>query len=67
MGQWNKKIKILLWQVEWPQDIQYALVSDENPQGHITINDLELRGLLLNFPARDGTHTHMKLEYIGTF
>ena len=48
MGQWNEKLKSFLWQIYFPQDIQYALIGEANPQVHITINDLELAGLLIN-------------------
>ena len=37
-----------MWQIERPQDIQYDLISDTKPQGHITIDDLELSVLIIN-------------------
>ena len=62
-----KNLTPFLWQLEWPQDVQYALISDTNPQGHIIINDLELAGLLLNWIALESTHLLLQLEHIGTF
>ena len=53
-----------LWQVEWPADVQAALVTRENPTGTITINDLELAGILLGILALENrgvslTHRHL--------
>ena len=36
----TQTLKPFLWQVEWPQDIQSELVTHENLNGSITINDL---------------------------
>ena len=44
-GVWVSRMKkrtLFLWQLEWTQDIQDALISDTNPQGHININGIEL-------------------------
>ena len=35
-----KRLTLFLCQIECPQDIQYSLIADTKPQGHITINDL---------------------------
>ena len=43
----SKNIRPAVWRVEWPADIQARLVSWSNPQGDLTINDLEMAGLLL--------------------
>ena len=43
------RLKPFLWQVEWPKDIQDILVTVENPNGSVTINDLELSEVLLGF------------------
>jgi hypothetical protein len=36
-----------VWRVQWPSDIQQQLVTDKNRDGTITVNDLEMAGLLL--------------------
>jgi hypothetical protein len=36
-----------VWRVEWPEDIQKKLVTRENKEGTITVNDLEMAGVLL--------------------
>jgi hypothetical protein len=49
-GAWisgSKNIQPAVWRVEWPIDIQTRLVSWSNPKGDLTINDLEMAGLLL--------------------
>ena len=45
----TKNIHPIVWRVEWPADIQARLVSWSNPQGDLTINDLEMAGLLLQY------------------
>ena len=53
-GTWNSGLKHLLpflWQLEWPDDIKKRLVTSDNPTGDLTINDLELAGLVLNWLA----------------
>jgi hypothetical protein len=45
----SKNIRPVVWRVEWPADIQARLVSWSNPQGDLTINDLEMAGLLLQY------------------
>ena len=53
-----------LWAVEWPQDIQEALVTEANINGSITMNDLELAGALLSLLALEAwdvplLHAHL--------
>jgi hypothetical protein len=53
-GTWSSGLKNLspiLWQVQWPKDIQQSIITDTNKNGHITINDLELAGMALNWLA----------------
>jgi hypothetical protein len=70
-GLWGnglKTIKPFLWQVPWPTDIRQALITDANPSGTITINDLELAGLLLNWLALEcQKDIPLELHHIGTF
>ena len=60
-------LKPFLWQVEWPRDIQQALVTNENPNGSITINDLELAGALLGFLVLENTDAHLEYCHLATF
>ena len=71
-GVWQGGLKQLLspflWQLEWPEDIRQALVTDANPYGTLTINDLELAGLLLNWLALEcQKDIHLAFHHIGTF
>jgi hypothetical protein len=45
----SKNIQPVVWRLEWPDDIQRRLVSFKNPRGDLTINDLEMAGLLLQY------------------
>ena len=71
-GVWNSGMKPIkspfLWQVEWPKDIRESLVSASNPTGHITINDLELAGLVLNWLALElQPSIPLAFHHIGTY
>ena len=53
----------VLWRVQWPDDISARLKSGSNPQGDLTVNDLEMAGLLLHclvleqrVPSLEGKH-----------
>ena len=38
-----------VWRVKWPPDIAQRMISPTNPTGDLTINDLEMAGLLLHY------------------
>ena len=38
-----------VWRLEWPQHIQNLLISPQNPTGTLSINDLEMAGILLGW------------------
>ena len=67
-GVWTsglKSIKPFLWQLRWPDDIIKSLISAGNPNGHITINDLELAGLVLNWLALECQDVPLAFHHIG--
>jgi hypothetical protein len=71
-GTWNSGLKTLSqpfwWQVAWPQNIQEELITDANPSGSITINDLELAGLVLNWIALEcQSAVPLAYHHIGMF
>ena len=70
-GTWTSGLKVmkpLLWQYEWPQDIQDDLITDENKQGGLTINDLELAGLVLNWLVLEcQTDTPLAYHHVVAF
>jgi hypothetical protein len=69
-GVWSsgtEQISPFLWQQAWPIDIQEALVTDDNPNGSITINDLELAGAVLNWLALEHQQLNLKHKHVATF
>lgn len=42
-------IKPYVWRIYWPKDVRDRLVSSTNPDGDVTINDLEMAGVLLHW------------------
>ena len=56
-----------VWQVEWPKDIRDKLVSWNNPKGTLTINDLELAGLLLGWLVIEYICGDLRFKHIGSF
>ena len=56
-----------LWQVEWPKDIRNNLVCADNPTGSITINDLELAGILLGLMALEHRGISIKHQHVASF
>jgi hypothetical protein len=63
----TSELSPVLWQVAWPDDVQNALVTDDNPSGSITINDLELAGAVLNWLVLEGQQVDLQYKHVGTF
>ena len=62
-----KEISSFLWQVEWPLEIQAMLQTEQNPEGSLTINDLELAGAALNLLALECQEVNLKYHHLGLF
>ena len=45
----TERIQPTVWRIPVPADIQHQLASTVNPKGRITINDLEMTGILLHW------------------
>ena len=43
------QIHPIVWRIKWPDDVIKRFVSSANPKGDISINDLEMAGLLLHY------------------
>ena len=56
-----------VWQYEWPPDIQQRLVTDNNPAGDLTINDLELAGMVLGWLVLEYTCNDLTYKHVGMF
>ncbi len=59
----------VVWHMPWPKDIQEALISADNPTGTLTINDLEMAGVLLHWLVLERIVPHCNLHHthIGIF
>jgi hypothetical protein len=69
-GTWSSGTKHLspfLWQLRWPSDIERSLVTSSNPSGTITMNDLELAGMVLNWYALECNVHCLKHHHIANF
>ena len=68
-GVWTpgkKPIQPTVWQFKWPTEIKNKLVSTENPQGNISINDLETAAILIAWLILEKiTPTPLKHSHIG--
>jgi len=42
----NKLLPPIVWRLAFPSDIQSAIITTENPNGHLTNSDFEMAGLL---------------------
>jgi len=57
-----------VWQYEWPLDIQQELVLDKNRTSKLlTINDLELAGLVLGWLVLEYVSNYLTYKHIGLF
>ena len=45
----TKNISYIVWRLPWPKEIQDNLVMYSNPNSRITMNDLELAGIILEW------------------
>ncbi len=58
----------ILWRFEWPEDIKAQLITDDNPNGTLTINDLELAGLVINWLVLECQgDLDLAFSHVGTF
>ena len=58
----------IVWRMEWPLEIQNQLVSSKNKNGKLSINDLELAGILLSWLVLEKiTKSKLKHTHIGMF
>jgi hypothetical protein len=69
-GTWASGVDFLppfLWKYKWPLDIKNNLVTDSNPDGKISMNDLELAGVVLNLFALECNTTSLYHKRIAMF
>ena len=63
----TKKIGYFVWRLEWPPDIREALVTWSNPQGTITMNDLELAGIVISWLVLEYLEKALEFCHVGIF
>lgn len=63
----RKTIKPIVWQFEWPKEIREKLITDKNPSGTLTINDLELAGIVLGWLIMEIAEENLEYSHIGMF
>lgn len=56
-----------VWQYEWPDDIKKELVTSTNRTGKITINDLELAGIVIGWLVLEYVCDDLVFKHIGMF
>ena len=57
----------IVWQFEWPPLIRDALVTQTNRDGTISINDLELAGMLLGWLVLEYVAPSLDYKHVGSF
>ena len=59
--------KHYVWQFKWPEDIKSRLITWKNPNGDLTINNLELAALVLGWLVIEYTNADLQFKHIGSF
>lgn len=57
----------IVWQYEWPEEVKRELITDKNPNGSLTINDLELAGILLGWLIIEIARVNLHHKHVGSF
>ena len=61
-------IEYWVWQFEWPKDTQDEMITKADPTGNLTINDLELTGLVLGWLVlKNVCANNLLYKQIGSF
>merc|ERR1712130_313010 len=59
----TKRLQPFVWFQKWPQAVIDELCTDQNPEGKITICDLELLGILMQWLALEQAVTKEDLKH----
>lgn len=57
----------ILWQFEWPEEVRTELITEKNPHGSLTINDLELAGILLGWLVIEVAKIDLHHRHVSSF
>eukprot|EP00957_Ditylum_brightwellii_P115641 8820854-Ditylum_brightwellii.AAC.1 len=69
-GVWSSGLKhldLLVWHVKWDEEIKQRLITPDNKTGDITMNNLELAGLVLGWLVLELHTTTLKHHHAGMF
>ena len=55
----------IVWFIEWPESIRALIITDDNPNGTLTIADLELAGIVLHFLALEQTVINLQHKSVA--
>ncbi len=61
----SEDIGHIVWRIEFPEDIQKNLCTSDNPTGTITMNDLELAGVVLGWLVLEHLVPDLRFKHIG--
>ncbi len=61
----SEYIGYIVWRFEFPPDFQAGLITPDNPSGWITINDLELIGIILEWLALEIIIPSLIFKHLG--
>ena len=61
----TEDIGYVVWRVEFPEDIQDDLCTQENPNGSVTMNDLELAGVVLGWLVLEKLVPNLRFKHVG--
>jgi hypothetical protein len=56
-----------MWQIEWPDKVKRRILTPSNPTGDLTINDLELAGMIFGWLILESTLPDLKHQHVGIF
>ena len=63
----QQQVNPMVWKYEWPSEIKSKLITDKNPNGSITINDLELAGIIINWLMLEYSGVDLRFSHISNY
>ena len=57
----------IIWQIEWPDKVKQRILTPANQTGDLTINDLELAGMVFGWLILESTLPDLKHQHVGIF
>ena len=63
----SDKLPYVVWRITFPNDVQQRLKTKDNPKGDLSINDLEMAGVLLQWLVLEQITTDLKFKHTSIF